>query len=105
MGDAYQTGFCDNPPALRYLNGGFFIGPVRALHKMVTWVMSNFYYIKGPGSDQRMWNEYALRFPEVTLDYVGSLILNIDGMNVGRQRGRPDVLRFRGPDVLHPVTN
>ena len=72
---------CDYAPALRYLSGGFFMGPAREVHAMVTWALEKQYWVKGLLSDQRVFNQYFFDRPAlVTLDDTASLVLNTLGL-------------------------
>merc|ERR1719401_529969 len=73
-------GPCDDPPAYRFLNYGFLMGPAAKLAKFVEAV-----YKQG-GFDQVAAHKYFLEHPEeVTLDYAGALSLSLHNMAEDKQ--------------------
>jgi len=75
---------CIDPPRLRFLNGGFAMGPAKSLQPMLHYACESLLLLRGTGhggrSEQRFLHKYLLDHPdEVTLDHAGLLALNLFG--------------------------
>lgn len=76
---------CSDPPAVKFLNSGFFMGPMLELSEMLEWSLLHYeqYSVWG---DQSVFSQYWLENPDkVTLDYLGQLTLSLSDL-------RPDVI-------------
>uniref|UniRef100_A0A7S1M398 Uncharacterized protein n=1 Tax=Alexandrium catenella TaxID=2925 RepID=A0A7S1M398_ALECA len=71
---------CADPPAVRFLNSGFVMGPTTDLARMFDWSLENYDNVSVWG-DQSVLAEYWLHHQEdVTLDYTGALAASISDM-------------------------
>jgi len=71
---------CSVPPALKFLNSGFFMGPVKDLADMMEWTLRNYDDVSVWG-DQSAFSVYWLdRLDTVTLDYGGELAISLSDM-------------------------
>lgn len=72
---------CSKPPTVKFLNSGFFIGPLHDVSKMVSWVLDNYdkYSVWG---DQSVFAVYWLKHQAtVALDYTGALAVSLSDMS------------------------
>jgi len=71
-------------PDLRWLNSGFFIGPVDKVADMMRWVLDHYNSYSVPEiehGDQQVFAAYWQTHPSlVTLDYRGELVVNLGGL-------------------------
>ena len=67
---------CANPPAVKFLNSGFLMGPVRDLKHMISWSLKNYDWASTLG-DQSVLAKYWLHHrSKIALDYTGALCLS-----------------------------
>mmetsp|Transcript_63264 Transcript_63264/g.135959 ORF Transcript_63264/g.135959 Transcript_63264/m.135959 type:complete len:545 (-) Transcript_63264:70-1704(-) len=79
--DCGFTAPCAVPPAVKFLNSGFFIGPVLELSRMLEWSLSHYKEFSVFG-DQSVFAQYWLDHQnEVVLDYTGELTTALSEMN------------------------
>eukprot|EP00929_Paragymnodinium_shiwhaense_P044130 TRINITY_DN22640_c0_g1_i2.p1 TRINITY_DN22640_c0_g1~~TRINITY_DN22640_c0_g1_i2.p1 ORF type:complete len:448 (-),score=23.21 TRINITY_DN22640_c0_g1_i2:414-1598(-) len=82
--ECFQFGIngCDKIPSFRHLNSGFFMGPAFLISRLLSWVMTHFYYVLGERGygHQRVMNEHNRIHQSAGLDYTASIVLNIDGL-------------------------
>mmetsp|Transcript_19351 Transcript_19351/g.41158 ORF Transcript_19351/g.41158 Transcript_19351/m.41158 type:complete len:425 (+) Transcript_19351:85-1359(+) len=71
---------CSLPPTLKFLNAGFFVGPVSALVKMVDWALSNYDRVSAWGDQSALAMYWLDHQNEVTLDYLGELAISLSDM-------------------------
>lgn len=75
---------CAVPPAVKFLNSGFFMGPVEDLKDMLDWTWEN-YDNTSVWGDQSSFAVYWLDGPKdkakITLDYSGDLALSLSDMS------------------------
>jgi len=94
---------CIDPPRLRFLNGGFAMGPAKSLQPMLHYACESLLLLRGTGhggrSEQRFLHKYLLDHPdEVTLDHAGLLALNLFGL-----RNQSEVVGIIEGDVGGPA--
>jgi hypothetical protein len=83
---------CAEPPAVKFLNSGFFIGPVAEISAMMDWALLHYDEVSVWG-DQSAFAMYWLDNPDkVTLDYNGVLALQLSDLDwklleVDKKRG------------------
>eukprot|EP00425_Heterocapsa_triquetra_P018121 CAMPEP_0195154844 /NCGR_PEP_ID=MMETSP0448-20130528/183859_1 /TAXON_ID=66468 /ORGANISM="Heterocapsa triquestra, Strain CCMP 448" /LENGTH=586 /DNA_ID=CAMNT_0040193625 /DNA_START=28 /DNA_END=1789 /DNA_ORIENTATION=+ len=71
------AGHAVSPPKLRFINSGFFMGPVDKVADMMQWVLSN--YEQYASTDQTVFQAYWLQQPgKATLDYRGELAVTLN---------------------------
>jgi hypothetical protein len=71
---------CAQPPAVKFLNSGFFMGPVDDLATMMEWVLANYDNTTVYG-DQSVFSKWWELHPDrVTLDYLGELSLQLSDL-------------------------
>merc|ERR1712113_909766 len=69
-------GVCSTPPAYEHLNGGFVMGPVTEVHRVMSYIQAEL--PMESESEQRVMHKVLFDHPDdITLDYSGSLILNL----------------------------
>lgn len=72
---------CAEPPAVKFLNSGFFIGPVAEISAMIDWTLLH-YDEWSVWGDQSVFAVYWLDHPDlVTLDYNGMLALQLSDLD------------------------
>jgi hypothetical protein len=72
---------CADPPAVKFLNSGFFIGPVAEISAMMDWTLLH-YDETSVWGDQSAFAVYWLDNPDkVTLDYNGALTLQLSDLD------------------------
>merc|ERR1712217_892207 len=75
---------CAVPPAVKFLNSGFFMGPVQDIKKMMDWTLEN-YDDTSVWGDQSSFAVYWLNGPsnaaKISLDYTGDLALSLSDMS------------------------
>jgi hypothetical protein len=101
---------CDMPPAVKFLNSGFVMGPVAKLAPMADWVVENYKKWSMYG-DQGVFGIYWLNnTKDVALDYLGELSLSLsnfgdenhDLLHVDRIKGTIEMLPFhRTQCIMH----
>mmetsp|Transcript_146350 Transcript_146350/g.469508 ORF Transcript_146350/g.469508 Transcript_146350/m.469508 type:complete len:413 (-) Transcript_146350:48-1286(-) len=82
---------CSVPPAVKFLNSGVIVGPIKDLSDMMEWTLRNYARFSVWG-DQSVFSQYWLDNPDkVTLDYTGELVLSLSDMS-------HDILKISGRD-------
>lgn len=72
---------CSEPPAVKFLNSGFIMGPVQELKDMLDWTIGH-YDNTSVWGDQSAFAVYWLQNQaNVTLDYTGALALSLSDMS------------------------
>jgi len=72
---------CAEPPAVKFLNSGFFMGPVDEVAAMMEWSLANYDNTSVYG-DQSVFSKWWELHPDkLTLDYLGELSLQLSDLD------------------------
>lgn len=91
---------CAVPPAVKFLNSGFFMGPVDALADMMEWSLANYDNTTVYGDQSVFSRWWEIHPQELTLDYLGELSLQLSDLDWSllTPRHRPGIVWNNGFD-------
>lgn len=72
---------CASPPAIKFLNSGFIIGPVKDLLPMISWSLDNYDKESTLGDQSVLAKYWFANTDQIALDYQGALCLSTSDLN------------------------